>query len=127
VVKSFCGSAQRVFAISSISYTTAVDAGTLIRRSRLKAGLTQAELAKRMGTTQSAVARVERPGSNPRIATLSRALLATGGSLDLRSPRRKSGLDETLIARQLRMTPEQRLKSFEAAYNEVRKVAGAVG
>ena len=104
-----------------------MEAGELVRRSRLEAGLTQAELAKRMGTTQSAVARLERPGSNPRVGTLSRAMLATGGGLDLGSSRRKPGLDETLIARQLRMTPEQRLKSFEAAYNEVRKIAGAVG
>ncbi len=104
-----------------------MDAGQLIRRSRQKAGLTQAELATRMGTTQSAVARLERPGSNPRLDTLQRAMLATGARLDLRAPRRKTALDEAQIAGQLRLTPEQRLESMMAAYKSVSRIAGAVG
>jgi transcriptional regulator with XRE-family HTH domain len=101
-------------------------AGDLVRRSRLKAGLTQAELATRLGTTQSAVARLERPGSNPRVETLERALRATGHSLSLGSKARKAGIDRTLIARQLRLTPEERLRAFEATYGDVRKLAGTV-
>jgi predicted transcriptional regulator len=42
----------------------------LIREARAEAGLTQSELAERAGTTQAAVARLERPGANPRLDTL---------------------------------------------------------
>jgi transcriptional regulator with XRE-family HTH domain len=108
-------------------YHGRVAPGELIRRTRLKAGLTQTELARRIGTTQSAVARLEREGSNPRVETLERALLASGGELVLRSSQRRPSVDETLIARQLRMTPAERLKAFEASYRDVARLAGAVG
>lgn len=103
-----------------------LEAGALIRRSRERAGLTQAGLARRLGTTQSAVARLERPGSNPRVDTLERALLATGQEVELRVRRPKAGVDESLIARQLRLTPEERLRAFEASYRDVRKLAGTL-
>ena len=45
---------------------------------RVRAGLTQAELAKRMGTTQSAVARIEGGRRLPSIKTLLRYAEATG-------------------------------------------------
>jgi transcriptional regulator with XRE-family HTH domain len=102
-----------------------VDAAKLVREARLAAGLTQAELARRMGTTQSAVARLEGVASNPRLDTLERALRASGHSLSLASQRPKPSVDETLIARQLRLTPEQRLRAFEASYRDVRKLAGS--
>ena len=45
---------------------------------RTRAGLTQAELAKRMGTTQSAVARMESGRRLPSLKTLHRYATATG-------------------------------------------------
>ena len=56
-------------------------AAAAIRAARLRAGLTQTELAARMGTTQTAVARLEGRHSNPRLATLVRAVEATGERL----------------------------------------------
>jgi transcriptional regulator with XRE-family HTH domain len=50
--------------------------GDLIREARRRAGLTQGELAKRLGTTQSALARIERHGTEPsfdRVAVVARA------------------------------------------------------
>ena len=44
---------------------------------RMRAGLTQADVAKRMGTTQSAIARLE-GGKLPSIRTLKRYADATG-------------------------------------------------
>ena len=50
----------------------------LVFRLRTEAGLTQAELAKRMGTTQSAIARIEGGGSRPTLETLERLARAVG-------------------------------------------------
>ncbi|MFH1329645.1 MAG: helix-turn-helix transcriptional regulator [Actinomycetota bacterium] len=53
----------------------------LVFRLRTQAGLTQAELAKRMGTTQSAIARTEGGGSRPTLETLEKLAAAIGGEL----------------------------------------------
>jgi predicted transcriptional regulator len=45
---------------------------------RAKAGLTQAEVAKRMGTTQSVVARIESGRAAPNLKTLDRYARAVG-------------------------------------------------
>jgi predicted transcriptional regulator len=52
-------------------------------RARTKAKLSQAELAKRIGTTQSAVARLEGGGVSPSLATLRRYAEATGSRLEV--------------------------------------------
>ena len=51
-------------------------------RARNEANLSQAELAKRLGTTQSAVARLEAGGVSPSISTLRRYAAATGSRLE---------------------------------------------
>jgi transcriptional regulator with XRE-family HTH domain len=51
---------------------------------RIRAGLTQAQLAKRMGTTQSAIARSEAGRGLPGIATLQKLAVATGSRLAIR-------------------------------------------
>ncbi|MCX8995604.1 helix-turn-helix domain-containing protein [Rhizobiaceae bacterium BDR2-2] len=50
---------------------------------RTKANLSQAELAKRIGTTQSAIARLEGGGVSPSISTLRRYAEATGAKLEI--------------------------------------------
>jgi transcriptional regulator with XRE-family HTH domain len=99
-----------------------LEAGALIRRSRERAGLTQAELARRLGTTQSAVARLERPGSNPRVDTLERALLATGRSLSIGSTRPKSSIDEGQIIERLKLSPAERLATFQMSSRNMRRL-----
>src|ERR1700683_442216 len=69
-------------------------ASEAIRNARIRAGITQTELARRLGTTQSAVARLEAPDSNPTVATLERALTATGHRLLLAAARAEPGVDE---------------------------------
>lgn len=48
---------------------------------RAEAGLTQAELAERMGTTQSAIARMEGGKGRPSTTTLAKVAKATGTRL----------------------------------------------
>ena len=57
---------------------------TAIRKTRLRAGLTQAELARRVGTTQSAISRLESGRVRPSLATLERLANACGATLELR-------------------------------------------
>jgi transcriptional regulator with XRE-family HTH domain len=97
----------------------------LLQQARRAAGLTQAELASRLGTTQPAIARLESSHANPRIDTLARALRACGRELTLGARPDKSSIDETLVAAQLRIPPGQRLLGFDRAYGEARQLARA--
>jgi transcriptional regulator with XRE-family HTH domain len=87
--------------------------------------LTQAELGLRLGISQAAVAQLEHPASNPRIATLDRALRAADAELTIEARARRRGVDESLIRQQLALTPEQRLRGLEAAYREARELTRA--
>jgi transcriptional regulator with XRE-family HTH domain len=101
--------------------------GTLLRQARQRAGLTQAELAERLETSQSVVARLESPRSNPRFRTLVRAIAATGHRLDPSLvPSTYPELDESLIVASLRMEPAARLRRFVANYRNLRKLAPTV-
>lgn len=84
----------------------------LVRSARLEAGLTQAQLAARLGVTQPTVAALERPGANPRVRTLERALAATGRQLQT-ALRRGPSVDETQIVERLRLSPADRLALFQ--------------
>ena len=53
-------------------------------RARLRAGLSQAELAERMGTSQSAIARLESGQTLPSTKTLLRFAEATKSKVELR-------------------------------------------
>jgi transcriptional regulator with XRE-family HTH domain len=53
----------------------------LVYQLRHDAGLTQAELADRMGTTQSAIARMEGGGTRPTLETLEKLATAVGADL----------------------------------------------
>jgi transcriptional regulator with XRE-family HTH domain len=90
-------------------------AAALIRSARTDAGMTQAELASRAGLTQSTVARLERGGSNPTIATLARVIAATGHRLTLAAPPHRASFDERQLRDRLAMTPAQRLANFTAS------------
>jgi ribosome-binding protein aMBF1 (putative translation factor) len=53
-------------------------------RARVRAGLSQAELAERMGTSQSAIARLESGQTLPSTKTLLRFAQATGSKVEVR-------------------------------------------
>jgi transcriptional regulator with XRE-family HTH domain len=94
----------------------------LIREARSNAGLTQAALAQRAGTTQAAIARLERPGANPRFATLQKVIAASGRRLELAAPERLPDNDETLIASHLRMSPAERAAYHDSGYRNLRQL-----
>lgn len=86
----------------TMGYTLFVGVGPdLIRRARREAGLTQAELARRAATSQSAVAAYESGTKTPTVETLERLLRAAGQRLRSGpSPTRKAR--STRLARTLR-------------------------
>jgi len=99
--------------------------GRLLADARRRTGLTQADLAKRLAISQAAVAQLERADSNPRLATLDRALRAAGVELVLATRPRRATLDESLIRQQLELAPTERLRGLEAMYEQARRLATA--
>jgi transcriptional regulator with XRE-family HTH domain len=101
----------------------AMTPASLVKQARESAGLTQAELAQRLGTTQPVVARLERRGSNPTWVTLVRALNATGHELELtRRPRSSVPLDIGQLRERLRLTPAERLQAFEESQRNMNRL-----
>src|SRR6266568_1335304 len=71
------------------AYAAATLAGQLaelVYALRTRAGLTQTELARRMGTPQSSIARIEGGGSLPTLDMLARLAHATGSPLRIAAP-----------------------------------------
>jgi transcriptional regulator with XRE-family HTH domain len=97
----------------------------LMRDARRAAGLTQAELAARLGITQSAIAKLEREGSNPTVKTLDRVLRATGHRLQLVAPA-WGNIDTSLIRQALQRTPEERIKSVVRWHKQMRRLQSAM-
>jgi transcriptional regulator with XRE-family HTH domain len=93
-----------------------MDFAVRLRRAREGSGLTQAELAARAGTTQSAVARLERRGANPTLDTADRLLRATGHVMSVTPiPRPAAAVDEGQLRERMRLSPAQRLALFQGS------------
>jgi transcriptional regulator with XRE-family HTH domain len=94
----------------------------LVGRLRELAGLTQSELARRSGTSQPAIARLEAGHGSPGIATLQRLAEAAGFDLELRLAPRASAdpviarygkdIDRTLLRRNLTLSVDQRIREL---------------
>jgi len=91
--------------------TRSSDAASLVRTCRQQSGLSQAQLADRLGTTQSAVSRWERGHEEPRLSTLRSILGACDRALVLHAVAVDDGVDRAQIRQHLTMTPDQRLMS----------------
>lgn len=102
-------------------------AAHLIRTARRTAGLTQAQLADRAGTTQAAIARLEAPGSNPTLRTLDRVLHAADHRLTLDAKTGLPPVDESQIVEQLKLSPAQRLRGHDAFRRNIRELVLSAG
>lgn len=90
----------------------------------MSAGLTQAELAARLGVSQPAVAQLERRGSNPRMRTFVRALESMGHGVHI--ARSSPPVDVAQIDARLALPPAERLSRHGRARAQMRAlVAGA--
>jgi transcriptional regulator with XRE-family HTH domain len=86
-----------------------MQSATLMREARLRAGLTQAELAERSGRDRAAIARWERGGVAPSLETLIELLRACSFDLPLVLMPYETVGDERL-GKNVMLSPERRLK-----------------
>jgi transcriptional regulator with XRE-family HTH domain len=89
----------------------------LIREARRRAGLSQRELAQRMHTSQSVIARWESGATGPSFDTVVRVARACGFELDVQFVPRSEGFDHdwSIAAQNVPLTPEERLANHAAA------------
>ena len=83
--------------------------GQLLREVRRRRGVSQARLAARAGTTQSAISRIERDQVSPTVETLRSLLHLVGENLVLSAAPRDTGIDRTLIRERFKATPAERI------------------
>lgn len=84
--------------------------GELIRERREQQGLSQRALARRAGTTQAAVSRIERGLTAPNWETVRALLLAMGYEPDLQARRLQGRWDPVHLAASRARTPAERLE-----------------
>lgn len=72
---------------------TSIMVGSAVRAARRRAGLSQVELARRAGTSQPSIARLERGLVSPTVISLDRIARALGAELviDFEAPRSQAG------------------------------------
>jgi transcriptional regulator with XRE-family HTH domain len=99
--------------------------GELIREARKRAGLTQVELAERLGTTQPQIARWENGKTSPSFRAVVEAIRACGLDLDARIV--TADLEHrVLIDDALRHTPSERMDHLTQAHASIERLAAAV-
>jgi transcriptional regulator with XRE-family HTH domain len=81
-------------------------AGQLVRRCRLRCNLSQGQLAKIAGTTQSAVSRLESGATTPSFDRVAELVQLMGLALD--SVLLERDWDDAAVARNLRLSPQDR-------------------
>lgn len=90
--------------------------GNLIVEARRRAGITQRELARRLGTHQPVIARWEGGKSEPDFRTVIRVVRACGFDLNV-SMSVSDDHDLVLIRRELKVLPHERLSNMVQAVN----------
>ena len=85
-----------------------MNGGDIIRKARLEAGLTQADLADRLATTQPQIVRWEKDRTSPSFRRVVDAVRACGFELGVSILRPGRGT-ATVIEENLRLTPAERL------------------
>jgi len=103
-----------------------VISGDLLREARLRAGLTQRELARRAQTSQPAIARWESGEVVPSFERLRELIRACGLELTIGLANYDDSYDEWIL-KALNVEPVERLEDAEARerdYESIRRAAG---
>jgi len=110
--------------------------GRQLQEARQHAHLTQRDLADRVGTSQSAIAKLEQGDANPTIDTLTRCAAAAGFAVHLTLvplpvvdpvvERYKRDVDRTLLRENLRKPVAERLRSLGEWQGDLQELQYAV-
>jgi transcriptional regulator with XRE-family HTH domain len=100
--------------------------GELLREARVRHELSQKELAIRAGTTQSAIARIERDRISPSIRTLAALFQAMEEDFVFGARPRDWGVDLGLNEKNLEFTPAERLERGLGFSEVIREVQGQI-
>lgn len=106
-----------------IRYILFMTPAQLLRDARKRHGVSQKRLARRAGTTQSAISRIETGGVSPTIETLGELLHLLGEDLVLGAEPTDSGIDRSLIRERLALTPTERLDYGIAMANQIIEIS----
>lgn len=87
-----------------------MDAGSLLKETRKRHGISQRSLALRAGTDQAAISRIERGEVSPTLETVERLLAAMGERLHLEAVRPERQYDPLHLRAALQRTPAERLE-----------------
>ena len=100
--------------------------GELLRQARVRHELSQEQLAIRAGTTQSAIARIERDRTSPSIKTLTALFQAMEEDFVFGARPRDWGVDLTLNHENLEHTATGRLERGLGFSDVIREVRGQI-
>ena len=107
-----------------ICYASSIGSRDLLREARLRAGLTQAELGRAVGRTQSAIARWESGRVHPSLETLRELIRACRLELTIGLANYDDSYDEWIV-RYLALPFEERIEQAFARAAEVRELQAA--
>lgn len=99
-----------------------MDPGRTLRYCRRRAGLSQRQLAARLGLPQPAIARIESGRIAPRIDTLTRLIAACGFILTIRP---EPGVDRSAIRELLALSPREKLELAAIEANNLEAIAAS--
>lgn len=99
--------------------------GQLVRRARKQRGVTQAQLAVRAGTTQSAISRVESDLVSPTVDHLARLLACLGAELRLGAEPMSTWTDRDELLRWQALDSSERLNAAVGTLDQLGEIVGA--
>lgn len=99
--------------------------GDLVRASRIHHGLDQRELARRCGTSQAQISRIEQGSTSPSVATLQRVMAAMGERLELASSDRRSSRSIGELRADAELSPSERVTQAALLSRTLTEIAAA--
>lgn len=102
--------------------------GQIVREARRRAGISQRELANRLDTSQSVIARWEAGTTSPSFDSVAKAVRACGLVLDVHLTELDEGFghDWSIAKQNLALTPAQRLANLVAGLAFAEKGRAAI-
>lgn len=93
----------------------------------MRHGLDQRELARRCGTSQAQISRIEQGSTSPSVATLERVMAAMGERLELAASEPRGSRSAGELRADLELTPAERVAQAARLSRTLTAIAAAAG